>query len=104
MGNKGVIQKTDANAVDSNTHWAIDAGTGTLGSGTATITSKLSTVTHVGCTLDVAGAPALTTSQFSWTASGGTITVYGWKPTGSGDTTLIAATDADTFSWYAIGT
>lgn len=103
MALKGVIPKTEMNAVDK-THFAVDAGTGTLSSGTDAITTKLATITHATITLNVAGAPGDTTSVFSWTAVAGVLTVFGWKPISGTDPTLVAATDADTFSWFAIGT
>lgn len=50
-------------------------------------------------------APALAagrTISYDYKQSTGEITFYLWKPTASGDVTLIAATAATTFSWFAL--
>ena len=52
-------------------------------------------------------APALDPGSFTiaTAAVAGRLDVYAWKPTGAGDTTLIASTDADdTIDYVCIGT
>lgn len=49
-------------------------------------------------------APGLGTSTLTCVINGANIDVYGWKPTGAGDTTLIASTGTENFSWVAVGT
>jgi hypothetical protein len=81
----------------------IVAGEGTLSSGSVAIATGLSTVVSVNVSLKDATAPGVTTSVVSYGVSGGTVTLYGWKVTGSGDATLIAATDADVVSYSVVG-
>jgi hypothetical protein len=50
-------------------------------------------------------APGADPHIFTYGTSGGTLNIYAWKPTGAGDTALIASTDADdVIGWIAIGT
>ena len=78
-------------------------GEGALSSGTLAIVTGLSTIIGVVVALKDASAPGVTTSVLTYGVSGGTVTAYGWKVTGSGDTTLVAATDADLVSYTIVG-
>ena len=63
--------------------------------------------TIVGATVALGGsvAPALDPSQVTCAFSGGTLSIYAWKVTASGDATLIASTNsARTVNWTAVGT
>lgn len=79
------------------------AGVALDGSNPTPVTTGLSSIIASGVELEGASAPALSTSVLTHTRSGGTLSVYAWKPTGAGDTTLIASTGTETFSWWAIG-
>jgi len=73
------------------------------GSNPTAVSTGLTTIVAFTATLQGASAPALSTSVLTVTVSGGTASVYAWKPTGAGDTTLIASTGTETFQWVAIG-
>jgi hypothetical protein len=80
-------------------------GTAVLdGSNPTPIVTGLTTVVGVQLTLGSAVAPGLNTSILTYAISGGTINVYGWKPTSATDPTLIASTGVDAFSWVVVGT
>lgn len=64
----------------------------------------LTTVVAACVSLAGAVAPGLGTSVLTYAISGATVNVYAWKPTGAGDTTLIASTGTETFSGIAVGT
>lgn len=74
------------------------------GSNPTPITTGLTTVTGFAATLQGSSAPGLGTSVLTHTISSGTVSVYAWKVTGSGDCTLIASTGTETISWVAVGT
>jgi len=48
-------------------------------------------------------APGASTSVLTCVINGANVDVYGWKPTAAGDTTMIASTGTESFSWFAIG-
>lgn len=73
------------------------------GSNPTPIATGLTTVIAVALTLSGSAAPGVGTSELTYTISGGTVNVYGWKVTASGDATLIASTGTETFSWIAVG-
>lgn len=50
------------------------------------------------------GTQANNVDHYTYRASGGTVTIYGWKHTSAGTTTLKAATTAGTFSYLFLGT
>ena len=81
----------------------IVAGEGTLSSGSVAIVTGLSTILSAIVTLKDASAPGVTTSVVTYGISGGTVTVYGWKVTASGNATLVAASDADVVSYVIAG-
>lgn len=60
----------------------------------------------VACTASISStaAPGLSTSTITVGISGTTLNLYGWKPTGAGDTTLIASTGTDSIHWHCVGT
>jgi hypothetical protein len=73
------------------------------------IVTGLATVVACAVTDKRATAPGLDPTHFTVDYGGGvtagTVNLYAWKPTGSGDATLIASTDNDdVVSWIAIGT
>ncbi len=85
--------------------YAIARGTTALdGSNPTPITTGLTTVTGFAATLQGSAAPGVGTSVLTHTISGGTVSVYAWKVTATGDCTLIASTGTETFSWVAVGT
>lgn len=74
------------------------------GSNPTPITTGLTTVVGFAAVLQGSSAPAVGTSILTHTISGGTVSVYAWKPTSNSDPTLIASTGTETVSWVAIGT
>jgi len=48
-------------------------------------------------------APGISPHQLTYDIVGTTVNVYCWKATGVADTTLIAGTDTDTFTYVAFG-
>lgn len=88
--------------------YAIARGLDALDGGNPTpITTGLATVVSSVCTLSGSSAPALSTSVLSSANTNyatGALAVYAWKPTGAGDTTLIASTGTESFNWIAVGT
>ncbi len=67
-------------------------------------THGLTTVIAAVVSLNATAAPGLSTSVVSANISGTTINVYAWKPTGAGDTTLVASTGTENVDWIAVGT
>lgn len=91
-------------AVGSATIMRTVAGIAALdGSNPTPVSSGLTTILACGATLSGTSAPGLGTSTLSTAISGTTINVYGWMPTGAGDTTLIASTGTESFNWWAFG-
>lgn len=80
------------------------AGSGALSAGTLIASTGLTSVTSCSATLQESSAPGVSTSTITYTASGGTVTFYGWKPTSSGNPTLIATTGTETVGWRCAGT
>jgi hypothetical protein len=77
---------------------ALDGGNPTA------VATGLATVVAFVATLAGTAAPGLGTSVLTYDISGATVNVYAWKPTGAGDTTLIASTGTEDFAWIAVGT
>ncbi len=107
MGNKGIIRKTDMQAVDSNYHLAIDGGTVTLdGSNPTTITTKLASVTsavfgYQGAVVPTVGDDGM---NFTYTASGGVISLYAWEQNVTSGILQATADSTTVVSWIAVGT
>jgi hypothetical protein len=74
------------------------------GSNPTSVAHGLTTCLSAHVQLVGSAAPGLGTSTLTCVINGANIDVYGWKPTGAGDTTLIASTGTETFNWQAIGT
>lgn len=68
------------------------------GSNPTSFAHNLGTATGCNVTLVGSAAPGLGTSTLTYIVNGANIDVYAWKPTGAGDTTLIASTGTETFS------
>jgi hypothetical protein len=62
--------------------------------------------TIVACTASIksTSAPGVGTSTLTYTTSGATLSLYGWRPTSSSDTTLVASTGTETVGWVCVGT
>jgi hypothetical protein len=73
------------------------------GSNPLTVKTGFNTLFSFTATLEGSAAPGVGTSLLTHTISGGDVSVYAWKVTGSGDATLIASTGTETFSWTACG-
>jgi hypothetical protein len=74
------------------------------GSNPTSVAHGLTTCLSAHVQLVGSAAPGLGTSTLTCVINGANIDVYGWKPTGAGDTTLIASTGTENFNWLAIGT
>lgn len=73
------------------------------GSNPTPITTGFATIDAVEVQLKGSSAPGTGTSLLTYDVSGNVVNVYAWKPTGSGDTTLVASTGTETFSYTIIG-
>jgi hypothetical protein len=73
------------------------------GSNPTPVVTGLGTITAFVAMLQGSSAPGVGTSILTVTISSGTASVYAWKVTGAGDTTLIASTGTETFQWIAAG-
>lgn len=109
----GALLGLDELAVALNAAYADNVGTALKvvggvaaldGANPTPIATGLSAITGVQLTLGSAVALGLNTSILTYAVTGGTINVYGWKPTSATDPTLIASTGTDAFSWVAVGT
>ena len=74
------------------------------GSNPTSVATGLTTVVAGFATLTGTAAPGLSTSTLAVVINGTSLDVYGWKPTGAGDTTLIASGGTESFNWFAVGT
>lgn len=74
------------------------------GSNPTAVTTGLTTITGCALTIKATAAPGVSTSVVSYGTSSGTMNMYGWKVTGTGDATLIASTGTDTIGWVCVGT
>jgi hypothetical protein len=68
--------------------------------GFGSVVTGLTTIESVSLTIQ--GSVA-SNNVLSYTASGGTLTIFVWQPTAAGDTTPIAETVALTIAWEARG-
>ena len=74
------------------------------GSNPTPVTTGLTTCIAFVATLKGSSAPGVGTQKLTAVISSGDANVYAWKPTGSGDCTLIASTGTESFYWVAVGT
>ncbi len=73
------------------------------GSNPTPVVTGLTTVLGFSCTLKGSAAPGVGTTVLTQVISSGTVNVYAWKPTATGDCTLIASTGTESFDWVAVG-
>lgn len=83
----------------------VDGGVVTLdGSNPTPVTTRLTTVVAVALTMVSSSAPGDDPVAFTYTVSGGGISIYAWKNTGGTDPTLVASTNnSAVIGWVAIG-
>lgn len=74
------------------------------GSNPTPVASGLATIVACSLTIKATAAPGVGTSVVTYDTSTSTLNMYGWKVTGTGDTTLIASTGTDTIGWVCVGT
>lgn len=97
--------KVFSNGVDVTPNGPVVGGSVALsGTNPTTIATGLATVTGFAATISESAAPGDNTTTLTWTATGGTVSVYAWKPTSVSNPTLIASTGTETIGWIAIGT
>ena len=70
---------------------------------TAVSIANLSTITGVTLTIANASAPGVGTTTLTYAVSGGTLSIYAWKPTSSSNPTLVASTGTETVSYTVVG-
>ena len=70
-------------------------------SGLLVITTGFATIDSVQATVEKATAP--TTSQLTFSVSGSTVTIRGWKATATADTALIASDALEDVSVVIVG-
>lgn len=73
------------------------------GSNPTPVVTGLQEIFSVNLTLKGSAAPGVGTSELTYTVSGGTVSVYAWKPTSATDPTLVASTGTETFSFQVVG-
>lgn len=100
----------DINAKESSGHeggvrgLGIAYGSATLGSGSAVISTGLLSVLCMSAELaGVTTAPA-TTMFVPGADAAGVVTVYAWKPSAAGTTTLVADASTSVIRYFAVGT
>jgi hypothetical protein len=74
------------------------------GAGGTTAATGLTSIVACAATMKISTSPGLSTQVLTYGTSGGTLTLYPWKPTGAGDVTLIASDGTQTVGWVCIGT
>ncbi len=80
--------------------------TGTVdldGTNPTPVTTKFATISHVHVALTGDTAPGVSTTTFSWEADGNVVNIYAWKPTGSGNATMVASDGTETVSYVIFG-
>ena len=73
------------------------------GSNPTSVAHGLTTCVAAAAGLAASAAPGLSTSTVTALINGANLDIYAWKPTGAGDTTLIASTGTENVYWIAIG-
>ncbi len=85
--------------------YKIARGTAALGgSNPTTVASGLTTIVAGIACLNATAAPGVSTCVLTTDISTTNLNVYAWKPTATGDCTLIASTGTENFYWIAVGT
>lgn len=74
------------------------------GSNPTSVAHGLTTCVAAGASLAGTAAPGVGTHLLTVTVNGANLDVRGWKPTGTGDCTMIASDGIETFHWWAVGT
>lgn len=98
VANTAAVQGLDSGYKIARGELALD------GSNPTPVTTGLTTIVAAGAQLKKNSAPGVGTSSLTVDISSGTLNVYAWKVTASGDATLVASTGTETFEWWAIGT
>ena len=73
------------------------------GSNPTAVSTGLSTITGVTLTISNGSAPGVGTSVLTYTVSGGTLSIFAFKPTSSSNPTLVASTGTETVSYTVVG-
>ena len=77
------------------------------GTNPTSVATGLKSITQAFVTLKVKAAPGTSTSLVTYfveTATPGQLDIYGWKPTATADTALVASDGTELVTWVAIGT
>lgn len=73
------------------------------GSNPTPVTTGFATIDAVYLQLEGSSAPGVSTSTLTYEVSNNVVNIYAWKPTSSGDTTLVASDGTETVSYTIIG-
>lgn len=98
------VTGSDPHAGGIHNAFGVAWGSATMGTGTAVVSTGLSTVVAFNATPVNTTAPA---GDVVYTHDGGTagvVTVYGWKPSAAATTTLVAGTGTEVIRYFALGT
>lgn len=74
------------------------------GSNPTAVATGLTSITGAALTIKSSSAPGVGTTTVTYSTSGGTLNIYGWKPTSNADPTLIASTGTETIGYVVTGT
>ena len=76
------------------------------GSNPTPVTTGLGQIVAGGASLSSSTAPGTSTIYVSaqFASVGGTMNLYAWKATATGDCTYVASTGTETVNWWAMGT
>ena len=90
--------------IGPSTNTVVVGGETTLdGSNPTAVSTGLSTITGVTLTISNGSAPGVGTSVLTYTVSGGTLSIFAFKPTSSSNPTLVASTGTETVSYPVVG-
>lgn len=73
------------------------------GSNPTAVSTGFANIDHVSLQLMGSTAPGVSTSVLTFEVSGSTVNIYAWKPTGSGNATLIASDGTEDVSYTIVG-
>lgn len=74
------------------------------GSNPTPVATGLTSIVACAVSIKTTAAPGVSTTLITYDTSTATLNLYGWKPTNSSTTTMIASTSTDTVGWVCFGT
>lgn len=73
------------------------------GSNPTAVTTGFATIDAVFLTMKTTSSPGVSTSVLTFDVSNNVVNIYGWKPTSTTDTTLVASDGTQTVSYIIVG-